>query len=136
MKNQSRTIKTNLELWRVVMGSSGGHRKLPGGSDDFSLQTNRHCIIIYISSSPCHHHTCHHHHDKLSGRVQHNIIRRPGFFRILNSVNENAFMFSATIKHQTFQKCFHPITNKMAVSHYNNTALIKNITQTISLQHK
>ena len=32
------------------MGSSGGHRKLPGGSDDFSLQTNTHCIIIYTSS--------------------------------------------------------------------------------------
>ena len=31
------------------MGSSGGHRKIPGGSDDFSWQN---CIIIYISSSP------------------------------------------------------------------------------------
>ena len=32
------------------MGSSGGHRKLPGGSDDFSLQTNRHTLHhnIYI----------------------------------------------------------------------------------------
>ena len=36
MKNQSRTIKTNPELLRVVMGSSGGHRRRPGGSDDFS----------------------------------------------------------------------------------------------------
>ena len=35
------------------MGSSGGHRKLPGGSDDFcDTQTNRHCIIIYISPPP------------------------------------------------------------------------------------
>ena len=40
MKNQSGTIKTNLELDRVVMGGSGGYRRLPGGSDDFSLQTN------------------------------------------------------------------------------------------------
>ena len=48
MKNQSGTIKTNLELNRVVMGGSGGYRRLPGGSDDFSLQT---LIIIYISPS-------------------------------------------------------------------------------------
>ena len=33
------------------MGSSGGHRKLPGGSDHFSWHTDKHCIIIYISSS-------------------------------------------------------------------------------------
>ena len=34
------------------MGSSGGHRKLPGGSDDFrDTQRNRHCVIIYISPS-------------------------------------------------------------------------------------
>ena len=49
MKNQSGTIKTNPELYRVVMGGSGGYRRLPGGSDHFSLQTHRHCIIIYIS---------------------------------------------------------------------------------------
>ena len=38
MKNQSEsgTIKANLELYRVVMGCSGGCRRLPGGSDDFS----------------------------------------------------------------------------------------------------
>ena len=35
-KKQSGTIKTNLELYRVVMGCSGGYRRLPGGSDDFS----------------------------------------------------------------------------------------------------
>ena len=40
MKNQSGTIKTNLELDRVVMRGSGGYKRLPGGSDDFSLQTN------------------------------------------------------------------------------------------------
>ena len=52
MKNQSGTIKTNLELDRGVMGGSGGYRRLPGGSDDFSLQTNRQTlIIIYISPS-------------------------------------------------------------------------------------
>ena len=53
MKNQSGTIKTNLELDRVVMGGSGGYRRLLGGSDDFSLQTDTHThfIIIYISSS-------------------------------------------------------------------------------------
>ena len=41
MKNQSETIKTKLELYRVVMGGPGGYRRLPGGSDDFSLQTDR-----------------------------------------------------------------------------------------------
>ena len=41
MKNQSRTIKTNPELYRVVMGGSGGYRRLPGGSDHFSLQTHK-----------------------------------------------------------------------------------------------
>ena len=50
MKNQSGTIKTNLELYRVVKGGSGGYRRLPGGSAHFSWHTNRHCIIIYISS--------------------------------------------------------------------------------------
>ena len=40
MKNQSGTIKTNPELYRVVMGGSGGYRRLPGVSDDFSLQTH------------------------------------------------------------------------------------------------
>ena len=51
MKNQSGTIKTNLELYRVVMDSSGGHRRLPGGSDHFSLQTNRQTLHhnIYIT---------------------------------------------------------------------------------------
>ena len=33
------------------MGGSGGYRRLTGGSDDFSLQTHRHFIIIYISSN-------------------------------------------------------------------------------------
>ena len=36
MKNQSGTIKTNPEFYRVVMGGSGGYRLLPGGSVDFS----------------------------------------------------------------------------------------------------
>ena len=52
MKNQSGAIKTNLELYRVVMGGSGGYRRLTGGSDDFSLQTNtqtlHHNIYIII----------------------------------------------------------------------------------------
>ena len=53
MKNQSRTITTNPELYRVVMGGSGDYRRLPGGSDDFSLQTDRqtdthHNIYIII----------------------------------------------------------------------------------------
>ena len=30
---------------------TGGYRRLPEGSDDFSLQTDTHFIIIYISSS-------------------------------------------------------------------------------------
>ena len=54
MKNQSGTIKTNLELYRVVMGGSGGYRRLTGGSDDFLLQTNtqtdtHHNIYIIIT---------------------------------------------------------------------------------------
>ena len=36
MKNQSGTIKTDPELYRVVMGGSGGYRRLRGGSDHFS----------------------------------------------------------------------------------------------------
>ena len=50
MKNQSGTIKTNLELYRVVKGGSGGYRRLPGGSAHFSLQTHKHFIIIYINN--------------------------------------------------------------------------------------
>ena len=38
MKNQSGTIKTNLELDRVVMGGSGGYRRIQGGSAHFSLK--------------------------------------------------------------------------------------------------
>ena len=51
MKNQSGTIKTNLELDRVVIGGSGGYRRLPGGSDDFSLQTDKQTLHhnIYIT---------------------------------------------------------------------------------------
>ena len=57
MKNQSRTIKTNLELYRVVMGGSGGYRRLPGGSDHFSWQTElHHNIYIYRHHHPNHHH--------------------------------------------------------------------------------
>ena len=48
MKNQSGTIKTNLELYRVVMGGSGGYRRLTGGSDDFSLQTLHHNIYVIV----------------------------------------------------------------------------------------
>ena len=50
MKNQCGAIKTNLELDRVVMGGSGGYRRLPGGSAHFSLQTNRQTLHhnIYI----------------------------------------------------------------------------------------
>ena len=58
MKNQSRTIKTNPELYRVVMGSSGGHRKLPGGSDHFSLQTHKQ---TNISSKYIYHYNTHNH---------------------------------------------------------------------------
>ena len=51
MKNQSGTIKTNLELYRVVKGGSGGYRRLPGGSAHFSLHTNRQTLHhnIYIT---------------------------------------------------------------------------------------
>ena len=52
MKNQSRTIKTNPESWRVVMGSSGGHRRRPGGSDDFrDRQTPHHNIYIVTTTT-------------------------------------------------------------------------------------
>ena len=51
MKNQSGAIKTNLELYRVVMGGSGGYRRLTGGSDDFSWHTNTQTLHhnIYIT---------------------------------------------------------------------------------------
>ena len=51
MNNQSGTIKTNLELYRVVKGGSGGYRRLSGGSAHFSLQTNGHTLHhnIYIT---------------------------------------------------------------------------------------
>ena len=58
MKNQSGTIKTNPELYRVVMGGSGGNKTLPGGGAHFSLQTNTHTlhhniyIIIIITHYP------------------------------------------------------------------------------------
>ena len=49
MKNQSGAIKTNLELYRVVMG---GYRRLPVGSDHFcdthTLHHNIYIIIIII----------------------------------------------------------------------------------------
>ena len=48
MTNQSGVIKTNLELYRVVMGGSGGYRRLPGGSDDFLLQTDKQTLHHYI----------------------------------------------------------------------------------------
>ena len=53
MKNQSGTIKTNLELHRVVMGGSGGNKTLPGGGAHFSLQTNTHTLHhnIYIATT-------------------------------------------------------------------------------------
>ena len=53
MKNQSGAIKTNLELYRVVMGGSGDYKSLPGGSAHFSLQTNRQTLHhnIYIITS-------------------------------------------------------------------------------------
>ena len=50
MKNQSGAIQTNLELYRVVMGGSGGYRRLPGGSDDISWQTLHHNIYITITN--------------------------------------------------------------------------------------
>ena len=65
MKNQSGAIKTNLELYRVVKGGSGGYRRLTGGSDDFSLQTDRQTlhhniyIIIIINILSGNFHQCH-----------------------------------------------------------------------------
>ena len=57
MKNQSGTIKTNLELDRVVMGGSSGYRRLPGGSDHFSWHTDRqtlhHNIYIRVVARWC-----------------------------------------------------------------------------------
>ena len=51
MKKQSGTTKTNLESYMVVMDGSGGYRRLPGGRAHFSWKTDRHFIIIYITSS-------------------------------------------------------------------------------------
>ena len=58
MKNESGTIKTNLELYRMVMGGSGGYRRLPGGSDDFLLQTYR-----QTDTSPLYIYQHHHQHN-------------------------------------------------------------------------
>ena len=62
MKNQSGTIKTNLELDRVVMGV----QVVTGDSQEEVIifrdtQTDRHCIIIYISSSSSSSSSFHHH---------------------------------------------------------------------------
>ena len=47
-----KTMKTNLELYRVVKGGSGGYRRLQEKVMIFrDTQTHRHFIIIYISSS-------------------------------------------------------------------------------------
>ena len=44
------------------MSGSGGYRRLPGGSDHFSLQTDRqNCIIIYI--------IYHHHHNHWNFKI-------------------------------------------------------------------
>ena len=61
MNNQSGTIKTNLELYRVVMGGSGGYRRLTVGSDDFLLQTYRQTDTspLYIYHPHCDHHVDH-----------------------------------------------------------------------------
>ena len=68
MKNQCGAIKTNLELYRAVMGGSGGYRRLTGGSAHFLLQTNRQTLhhniyIITITHITIHHTgpTTHHH---------------------------------------------------------------------------
>ena len=44
--------------WVITVGY-GDYRRLQGGSDDFSWNTNRHCIIIYIYHQ--HHHYDHYH---------------------------------------------------------------------------
>ena len=40
MKNQSGTVKNQENYHGVVQGVMGGYRRLPGGSDDFSLHHN------------------------------------------------------------------------------------------------
>ena len=87
MKNQSRTIKTNPELYRVVMDSSGGHRRLPGGSDDFSLQTNRqtlHHNIYIIMSINVHHHI---QSSSLSRNPKGGIVQSSSLCPIIMSIN-------------------------------------------------
>ena len=73
MKNQSGAIKTNLELYRVVMGGSSGYRRLKGRSDDFSLQTYRQTdtspLYIYRLRRPRHHR-----HYRKRGRHQHDLL--------------------------------------------------------------
>ena len=69
MKNQPKPLKTDMEPWKTnpncekpwkptwsctgwLRVITGGYRRLPGGSDHFSLQTHRQTlIIIYISPS-------------------------------------------------------------------------------------
>ena len=74
MKNQSGAIKTNLELYRVVMGGSSGYRRLKGRSDDFSLQTYRQTDTspLYIY----HQHHCEHDNRPYLYHHHHIIIKR------------------------------------------------------------
>ena len=43
--------KTDLESWKAIKTDLEPWKTNTGGSDDFSLQTNRHFIIIHISSA-------------------------------------------------------------------------------------
>ena len=61
-------MKSNLELYRGVWVVTGGYRRLPERSVHFSWHTDRHCIIIYISSH--HNHKGFHH--SLCSRWRHN----------------------------------------------------------------
>ena len=56
-RNRTRTMKNQMQPWKPTWSCTGylwvvtgGYRRLQRGSDDFSLHTNTHCIIIYISS--------------------------------------------------------------------------------------
>ena len=66
MKNQSRTIKTNPELYRVVMGV----QVVTGDSqEEVIIFRDTHFIIIYIYHHHHHHHHHHHNDNCLAGKT-------------------------------------------------------------------
>ena len=95
MKNQSGTIKTNLELDRVVMGGSGGYRRLPGGMDHFSLQTHR--------QTDTHHNIYQQHHHRRHFPARHSHYHHNHNH---HHHNHHDFVFTSNFRHISKLPCF------------------------------